>query len=82
MTRHMCIDVRGVLRWKDRDLKKLFTGGNATEIREHLMDKLADGWEVIPFGKECEGFDRKTGCPGHHYPGEYGGIANADGEII
>ena len=29
------------------------------------MDHLAQGHEVIPFGPACEGFDCKTGCPGH-----------------
>ncbi len=69
-THHMCIDIRGVLNWKDKDLKKLFKaddGGKATaqEIRNYLYDQLADGWEVLPFGEPCEGFDKKTGCPGH-----------------
>lgn len=35
------------------------------EFRDALMDELAQGHEVIPMSKECEGFNYKTGCPGH-----------------
>jgi hypothetical protein len=35
------------------------------EFRNDLMDELAKGHEVLPLGKACEGFDYKTGCPGH-----------------
>jgi len=34
------------------------------EFKNSLYDELAKGHEVIPMG-ECEGFDYKTGCPGH-----------------
>lgn len=69
--RHVCIDIRGVLNWKDKDLKKLFidseTGkqAQAHEIRNFLYDKLQEGYEVLPIGDECEGFDKIKGCPGH-----------------
>ena len=73
---HLCISVRGVLRWPDRkllhDWKDCITSDDGTvvlrtasEIREFFMDHLAQGHEVIPLGKDCEGFDYKTGCPGH-----------------
>jgi len=35
------------------------------EMREAFMDELAQGHKVIPVGKPCDGFDYKTGCPGH-----------------
>ena len=68
--RHMCVDIRGVLRWKDRDLKGMFTDDNgrtmsADEIRNELYDELAKGRRVLPMSKECVGFDYQTGCPGH-----------------
>lgn len=68
---HMCIDVRGVLGCNKNMLKKLFVDNEtgkfltADEAREHLMDCLSEGKEVIPFGEPCEGFSYKTGCPGH-----------------
>lgn len=73
MTRihHMCIDVRGALRWGNKLLKKLFvdkeTGKYLTpqEAKEHLLDLLSEGKRVIPFGEPCEGFDYVNGCPGH-----------------
>jgi hypothetical protein len=30
-----------------------------------LRNLLADGVEMIPVGQPCEGWDWKTGCPGH-----------------
>jgi hypothetical protein len=35
------------------------------EFRQMCMDELANGHEVLPMGEPCEGFDYKTGCPGH-----------------
>lgn len=71
---HMCISVRGVLSkpkqvmWKD--YKGVFTkdDGSATtyeEVRDYLLDELAKGHELIPFGK-CDNFNyAKGGCRGH-----------------
>lgn len=67
---HLSLSVRGALMWKDSQLRglfRIFQGGaclDASEAREHLMDCLASGQEFIPLGP-CEGFDPKTGCPGH-----------------
>jgi hypothetical protein len=74
-TIHMCISVRGMLRWDRRELKKATkwitptAGGRYTveQLREALLDELAQGHEVLPYG-ECEGFDFKKGCPGHRKP--------------
>lgn len=70
---HMCIDIRGMLAWPKRRLARAFRvdgGGWATahEAREHLLDQIAMGRKVLPFGKACEGFSYDTGCPGHPSP--------------
>ena len=75
-TLHLCLSVRGALRWDKRMMARqakaarhadgrVLTG---EELREHLMDELAQGHEVIPLGAPCEGFDYETGCPGHDEP--------------
>jgi hypothetical protein len=76
-TVHMCIDVRGVLGWPDRELNGFLvnaeTGKNLTaaEAREALYAELLQGHAVIPMGEPCEGFDYSGGgCPGHPVPEE------------
>lgn len=70
-TVHMCLDIRGALRWGKSQLKGMFTDDtgralSADEAREHLYDCLAKGWRVIPLTPQpCEGFSYETGCPGH-----------------
>jgi hypothetical protein len=71
-TFHVHLSIRGYLRGATkRELGQLFEDGNgrqlsADEAREHLMDLLAQGKEVIPLGETCEGFDFSgNGCPGH-----------------
>lgn len=70
-TMHMCLCVRGAMRWPNNKLKKMFrdkeTGKflTADECKEYLMQKLSEGWEVLPIGQICEGFDKINGCPGH-----------------
>lgn len=72
-TIHMCLSVRGALNWPKRKLR-IFTNpatgrtANSDDVRQWLMDHLAEGHEVIPLAKDCEGFDFKTGCPGHQNP--------------
>jgi hypothetical protein len=70
---HMCISVRRMLRWPKRQLKKLVTDDNgryldAEAAKEWLLDQLSEGRECLPLGEPCEGFDYKTGCPGHEAP--------------
>lgn len=69
---HMCLSVRGALRW-DRGMKRRMASSitvdgrrlqSADEVQDFLMDCLASGKEVLPMA-DCEGFDFKTGCPGH-----------------
>lgn len=68
---HMCLDVRGALmNWSDREFRGVFKhdDGRPMSVREAknaLMDEIAKGHEVIPCVNDCEGFDYKTGCPGH-----------------
>ncbi len=70
---HLAQSVRGLLHYSDRDLRRALQwvtkddGGHfrsPIELREALMDELAKGHELLPTGP-CEGFDPKTGCPGH-----------------
>lgn len=67
---HISISVRGVLGWPKRDMVRLFKSEDGTkltaeEVREFLLDKLADGNEVLPMGEPCDGWCPKNGCPGH-----------------
>jgi hypothetical protein len=72
-TIHMCLSVRGALNWNARELRSATTwclkddGSRYTsaELRNALMDELAQGHEVLPMSPDCDGFDFKTGCPGH-----------------
>ena len=72
-TIHMCASVRGMLNWPQSEFKRALRYmiksdgtkfSSVPELRNALMDELAQGHEVIPTGP-CEGFDYKTGCPGH-----------------
>lgn len=72
-TIHLCVSVRGMLRWDRRETKRNLKSitkkdgsryGSVEEFRNALMDELAAGREVLPMGP-CDGFDFKTGCPGH-----------------
>lgn len=71
-TIHVSQSVRGALRWSPREFRaatEWITKSDGSRftpegLREALMDELAQGHEFLPMG-ECEGFDPKTGCPGH-----------------
>lgn len=75
MTRtiHVCLDVRGCIHngeWRrslvgacyDSKTSRKLT---ASEILDELLDHVAAGHKVIPYGNPCEGFSYETGCPGH-----------------
>lgn len=71
-TMHCCLDVRGSLKtMTKRQLAGLFRYSNGTkctaeEATDHLLEALAQGKEVLPFGPPCDGFDFSGGgCPGH-----------------
>jgi hypothetical protein len=76
---HMCVSVRGVLRKSNAELERELRGCvtnndgktlyTAEEIRAAFSDELSKGHEVVPCSETCEGFDYKTGCPGHEVPG-------------
>jgi len=75
-TIHMSLSVRGALKWppaKFREATEWITKSDGSrftpaELRDALLDELAQGHEVIPMAENCEGFDFKTGCPGHVTP--------------
>jgi hypothetical protein len=72
-THHMCLDIRGALSLPDRKLKGWFRHDDGRlmqprEVREALMDALAEGKRVLPMGGPCDGFDYQHGCPGHPAP--------------
>lgn len=76
MTRyHMKMDIRGVLlNWTNKEHGNLFKHDDGRpmtprEAKWALMDELAKGRNFLPMG-ECDGFDYKTGCPGHRIPDE------------
>jgi hypothetical protein len=71
---HCHISVRGFLGASDSELGRMLSsvmkpGGerfaSVHEFRHALMDDLAKGREALPVGEPCDGFDFKTGCPGH-----------------
>lgn len=69
-TFHYCLDVRGAIMWPDKKLRRMVADENGDflpprETRAWLMDQLAQGRDVLPIGKACDGFDYKSGCPGH-----------------
>ena len=69
-THHMCVDIEGVLRWPDKDLRRLFTTECTHEksgkvVRDWLKLQLLQGKRVLPMGEKCEGWSDVDGCPGH-----------------
>jgi hypothetical protein len=71
-TFHMSLNIEGALRfYGKKSMKGLITEDNGAEwtdkmVKDYLRDCLKKGWKLIPCcGKECEGFDHQTGCPGH-----------------
>jgi len=74
---HMAQSVRGALRnWRTpRDYPRGYLTENGRELSfdeaiNVMMEELSKGREVLPLGDPCEGFDYKTGCPGHDEEGE------------
>lgn len=69
---HVGLSIRGAL--KDETLARCITAKDGRqlsqlEIHNILCDLLADGVEMIPIGEPCEGWNWKTGCPGHNTNG-------------
>jgi hypothetical protein len=72
-TYHLSQSIRGLLHYSDRELRAALKWiakddgqrfKTPAELREALMDEIAKGHELLPTGP-CEGFDPRTGCPGH-----------------
>lgn len=69
-TMHVHWDIRGLLQWPKRKLRGFLVDergrkASADEVREWLLDRLAEGKKILPVGEPCEGFSFETGCPGH-----------------
>lgn len=71
--RHISLDVKGALMNWDRKMLKNMASSitvdgtplkTADDVKFFLLDQLAQGHELLPMA-DCEGFDWKTGCPGH-----------------
>ncbi len=71
---HPGLSIIGPLRnWNKREWQKAtkyITRQNgermtAEELRSQFVDLLANGVQVMPLGKPCEGWSDVTGCPGH-----------------
>ena len=69
---HICMNVRGALAQKDSELRA-WVGNiehdgvkcrSVNEVRQFLLDALAEGYEYIG-PPECDNFDPKKGCMGH-----------------
>jgi hypothetical protein len=80
---HLCISVRGMMSQEDKHLRGVFSHDGMLltprMARKYLQYQLAMGKEKLPIGEPCEGFDYKTGCPGHEEveiiaPGSAGGV--------
>lgn len=68
-THHMCLSVRGALMNWHRGSHHGFQHDDGSpmtnaEAKAALLEELARGHEVIPFG-QCDDFDYKSGCRGH-----------------
>ena len=72
--RHMQQSVRGALmNWNPREWVNVCRDDSGRvmtprEVQAGFLDLLSKGVELIPIGGPCEGFDPKTGCPGHAVP--------------
>lgn len=70
-TIHLCLDIEGALNKARHDpnlAASMFAGiSDSKEVIKILEQNLRIGRKVLPFG-ECEGFDYRTGCPGHEKP--------------
>lgn len=73
-TFYIHLSVRGAIRdFSKRQRKGMFRveGRECAddEAKDHLLEALAQGTEVLPFGPPCDGFDfARNGCPGHGTP--------------
>lgn len=66
-TLHMAYSIGFFERMKDSDLEECFTGGPASEIREHLKELREEGFEVVPC--TCGNYDSTGRCKGVQHIG-------------
>lgn len=69
-TFHVCLNIEGfLLNATPRDFKRMFVhDGRPVDWRtakRFLLEQLALGRKVLPYGPICPGFSYETGCPGH-----------------
>lgn len=86
MIHHISISVSGLLRLSNLALQRQWGGAikvggrrlrTASEIRGFLLEKQAEGYEVLPT-EGCDNFDKMSGCMGHDdTPQEQKGADNA-----
>jgi hypothetical protein len=68
---HTSVDIRWLLSTRtSRQLADAVTvNGEKTddgeEVRNALLNRLAEGHALLPIGDPCEGWDPIKGCPGH-----------------
>ncbi len=67
---HCCLDIRGMIKnGRKHELALLFRHPDgkrmtADEAKDKLLDAVAEGYEVLPYGP-CDNFDFQKGCQGH-----------------
>ena len=65
---HLSLDVEGFLNQARKSphlAENMFKGRSSSEAIRILQENLAIGRKMLPFSSECDGFDYRTGCPGH-----------------
>lgn len=71
--KHMSQSVTGPLKnWTKGDWNRMAKGWNrpdgtsptGEELKDYFLDKLSEGWRVLPMG-DCDNFDKQKGCQGH-----------------
>jgi len=73
---HTSVDLKGLLTWKDKDLRRwlssfVFENGPASDVqtlRGKLLELVMEGTLFLPVGEPCEGWTDASGCPGHDVP--------------
>lgn len=78
-TTHFCINIDGVLKLSDKELKNQlgdyvkFGGQTLTsgrDIRKAFEYQRALGRRVLPLSEACDNFDYQKGCLGHETKSE------------
>jgi hypothetical protein len=71
---HVGVSVRWMLNWTRTETRRHLKSmkkpdgsawASVEEFRDAMMDELSHGIEYLPLGEACEGWNPKTGCPGH-----------------